>query len=73
MKCIYYQLYHTQITNKKVTLPAEKNGQDTVYPFPTQWVRANVTLKFHSCFTHLPRFALSSGGALAPLSTPRPT
>ena len=48
VKCIYYQLYYTQITGKKVTLPPKKNGQRLNPSFLNNKSVTNVTLKFHT-------------------------
>lgn len=48
VKSIYCQLYYTQITDKKVTLPTKKNGKAQCIP-PSlnneSW--AKVTLQLH--------------------------
>lgn len=62
VKFIYYQLYYTQITGKRVTLPTTKNGQRLNPSFLNNKSVANITSKFHTWFIHLLRFALSSVG-----------
>ena len=48
VKFLYYQLYYTQITGKRVTLPTKKNGQRLNPSFLNNKSVANITSKFHT-------------------------